>query len=191
MAKEKEPFHIDKEELIALVERIQRREPDSYKEMEKAVKDYLSRYFFRKTPMYEIEARKDMMAETLTAAYNNIDQLKKPEAFVTWLRSIAHSQIYHYHKKQEIEWRRIERAIELKKLEDERAKNRSYGLDLSNSEIRAAINKLPEEQRQAMLLKMSGLKIREIAKKQGVSEGTVKSRLNYARIKLRKEGIDS
>ena len=120
-------------------------------------------------------------------AYCNIDQLKAPEAFVSWLRSIAHSQIYHYHKKREIQRRRDEREKERQKQAAERAQNRGAELDLSNAAMRDAIDQLPEVQRQAILLRMDGWKVKEIAERQGVSEGTVKSRLNYARIKLRKE----
>ncbi len=102
------------------------------------------------------------------------------------MRSIAHSQIYHYYKDQEVKRRRAERDKERQKREAERAKNRGPEWDLSNAAVRDAINQLPEVQRQAIQLQMDGWKVREIAEKQGVSEGTVKSRLNYARGKLRK-----
>lgn len=127
-----------------------------------------------------------MRDDALVIAYCNIDQLKTPEAFVSWLRSIAHSQIYHYYKDLEIQQRREERDYARLKREAERTKNRSLEWDLSNTAVRDAINKLPEAQRQAIQLQMDGWKVKEIAERQGVSEGTVKSRLNYARIKLRK-----
>lgn len=191
MGRKKGSFYIEQEELIALVGKIQRREPDSMEALEKAFKGYLARYFHAKIPQYDKVAQENMIAETLYTAYGNIDQLKTPEAFVSWLRSMAHSQIYHYHKKREIQRRRDERETARQIREAERAKSREPELDLSNAEVRGAINKLPEKQRQALLLQMNGLKVKEIAERQGVSEGTVKSRLNYARIKLRKDGVFS
>lgn len=184
MGRKKGSFYIEQEALIALVEKIKRRDPDSMDALEKAFKGYLARYFHAKIPQYDKVAQENMIAETLCTAYGNIDQLNTPEAFVSWLRSIAHSHIYHYHKKREIQRRRDERARV--RQEAERAKHREPEWDLSDAAVRDAIHKLPEAQRQAILLQMDGWKVKEIAERQGVSEGTVKSRLNYARIKLRK-----
>ena len=189
MGRKKGEFYIEREELIALVEAIKRREPNSLEALEKAFKKYLERYFGAKIPKEDKVAQENMIADTLYTAYGNIDQLKTPEAFVSWLRSIAHSQIYHYHKKLEIERRRTERELERQKQEAERAKSQGLDLDLRNAEVRNAVDKLPDVQRQAILFQMQGLKVKEIAERQGVSEGTVKSRLNYARTKLRNDGV--
>jgi RNA polymerase sigma-70 factor (ECF subfamily) len=54
--------------------------------------------------------------------------------------------------------------------------------------LRSALDGLPDEQREAFLLKESlGYKFREIAEMTGVTESTVKSRLRYALSKLQAE----
>ena len=58
------------------------------------------------------------------------------------------------------------------------------GIDLSKLDMREAVNALPAKQKEAVLLREKGYKVKEIAEIQKVSEGTVKSRLNYARIKV-------
>lgn len=42
-----------------------------------------------------------MMENTFTNAMLYIDKLEKPAAFTSWIRTIVHSEIYHYHKKEE------------------------------------------------------------------------------------------
>ena len=52
------------------------------------------------------------------------------------------------------------------------------------------IDELPEEQRSALLLRyFDEISVKEIAEIQGVTEGTVKSRLNYGR-KAVKEAVE-
>lgn len=55
---------------------------------------------------------------------------------------------------------------------------------MSILDVREAINTLPAKQKDAVLLREKGYKVREIAEIQKVSDGTVKSRLNYARKKV-------
>jgi RNA polymerase sigma factor (sigma-70 family) len=55
---------------------------------------------------------------------------------------------------------------------------------LSNLDVREVVNALPAKQKEAVLLREKGYKVKEIAVIQKVSEGTVKSRLNYARKKV-------
>ena len=65
-----------------------------------------------------------------------------------------------------------------------RKEKRMAGIELSKVDMREAVNTLPAKQKEAVLLREKGYKVREIAQIQDVSEGTVKSRLNYARIKI-------
>ena len=60
-----------------------------------------------------------------------------------------------------------------------------------NHHILLALDKLPEEQREAFLLKQEGdLTLAEIAEITGVGRETVKSRLRYALTGLRRELAD-
>lgn len=66
------------------------------------------------------------------------------------------------------------------------ADERAYGRELSE-QIRKALQKLPEDQRETFLLKeLGGLTFEEIGQAMGVSVNTVKSRMRYALEHLRR-----
>jgi RNA polymerase sigma-70 factor (ECF subfamily) len=97
-------------------------------------------------------------------------------ALVRWVRTIAHSKIYHYYRDLEREKRKKERDAARKN-----KRRRFLDMDLSDPEIEKLVNQLPEKQKQVVMLRAKGIKVREIAEVLQEPEGTVKSRLNYAR----------
>jgi RNA polymerase sigma-70 factor (ECF subfamily) len=93
--------------------------------------------------------------------------------FRTWLFTIAHNAVVDHF--------RSEKSI----IQDAPTSENSEEPVDGASEL-AAIEQLPMEQRQAFLLQVeAGMDLAEIAKATGVSFETVKSRLRYARSKLR------
>lgn len=181
----KKSFSVPPEVLTSLVDRMQNGDVSAYDEMKKIFREYLIRYFRHKMPETDLKEQDDRIEITFDIAYCTIHKLKEPLAFVSWLRSIAHSQIYHYYKEREIKQRRVEREMKRQEALSAQANKRSVYLDFTDQELHEKISKLPEVQRQAIELQMRGRKVREIAQIQGVSVGTVKSRLNYARLKIR------
>lgn len=139
------------------------------------------RYFGKKVPAHDIPER---IQNTFVNVYKDIGKLKKPVAFTTWIRTIARREIYHYYKEKELLQEREEKAKKKAEKEKVRKEKRMAGIDLSKVDMREAVNTLPAKQKEAVLLREKGYKVREIAQIQDVSEGTVKSRLNYARIKI-------
>lgn len=127
-------------------------------------------------------------------AASKISTLSTPQAFVSWIKTIAFRQCYKFYKKREREIRKAEK-LKAKKLEDQRnakAKLQAFlpskGVDSSDLTqfIHDSIAKLPAVQREAITLhELQDTKVSDIAKLQKVSEGTVKSRLNYGRKKIR------
>ena len=115
--------------------------------------------------------------------------------FRTWLFTIAHNAVVdHFRSEKSI----IQDAPTSENSEEpvdgasELAANSGFGpvRRLESKEqaraFLAAIEQLPMEQRQAFLLQVeAGMDLAEIAKATGVSFETVKSRLRYARSKLR------
>lgn len=71
------------------------------------------------------------MENTFTNAILYIDKLEKPAAFTSWIRTIVHSEIYHYHKKEEHKKKREEK--DKKRSEQNRLREERFmaGLDLS------------------------------------------------------------
>lgn len=178
---EKDSFFVSEEQLIAMVEGLRRGEQEADKLMRRLYRGYISRYLAIKVPYQEIPTLRE---NTFINAVLYIDKLEKPAAFTSWIRTIAHGEIYHYHKKEERKKKQEEKAE--KKAEQKRLREERWmaGLDLSILDVQEAVNTLPAKQKEAVLLRAKGYKVREIAEIQKVSDGTVKSRLNYARKKV-------
>lgn len=178
---EKSTFRVPAEKLISMVEGAKRDEKSAKEEIYETYEGYLLRYFGKKVPAYDIPKR---IQNTFVNVYKDIGKLKKPVAFTTWTRTIARREIYHYYKEKELLQEREEKAKKKAEKEKVRKEKRMAGIDLSKVDMREAVNTLPAKQKEAVLLREKGYKVREIAEIQDVSEGTVKSRLNYARIKI-------
>lgn len=179
--REKGAFRVPLETLTSMVERAKQGEEKAKEEIYVTFEEYLLKYFGKKIPAHDIP---DRMQNTFVNIYKDIYKLKKPAAFTTWIRTIARREIYHYYKSKEVEERRAEKDEIKAKKEKQRKEKRMAGIDLSKLDMREAVNALPAKQKEAVLLREKGYKVKEIAEIQKVSEGTVKSRLNYARIKV-------
>lgn len=144
-------------------------------------------YYFALKTVKDSELACDITQETFVMVIQRLEDLKEPAAFVTWMKQIAFSQCTRYFRKKK----------ELLADEDEEGNTIFDTLVEDKTEfipddkldqedfrqtILSMIDQLSEEQRAATLLYYyDELSVREIAQIQGVSEGTVKSRLNYAR----------
>lgn len=152
-------------------------------------------YFALKTVKNE-DLACDITQETFVEIIRTIGELQAPEAFVTWMRKITYHQCTRYFKKK--------KDVLVEEDEDGNTvfdslveENAEFIPDaaLDQAEFRKTVldmlDTLSEEQRAAVLLYyFDELSVAQIARIQGVSEGTVKSRLNYARKALKKSVED-
>lgn len=102
----------------------------------------------------------------------------RPHApFTVWMYRIAHNHLVDHYRRL-----RQTTSVELDSMPDDRPGPAQDAIDDERGEkLRTAIIALPEEQKNAMLLKLeTGLKMEDIARVTGVSRETVKSRLRYA-----------
>ena len=125
-----------------------------------------------------------------------IHKLEEPVAFVTWSKQIAyHKCTAYFRKRREVLLDEQEDGYSaFDTLEEDRVEfipDEALDKEDFKDTIRAMISELPEEQRSALLLRyFNEVSVKEIAQIQGVTEGTVKSRLNYARKAIR-EAVES
>lgn len=112
--------------------------------------------------------------------------------FTTWLFTIAHHRMIDSLRasRSTIEWEAIEQATEHAAAIAERPSiEEPYAAVVADQQLGAllsALEKLPDEQRQAFLLQQEAeLSVEDIASICGCSFETAKSRLRYARSKLR------
>lgn len=183
---------MEKEKLIALVQGVQQGDPDAAT----ALYDGVSRdlyYHIRKT-VEDQDLAEDLLQETFIEIFQTIDKLQEPAAFVTWSRQIAyHKCTAHFRKRHELLADENEDGYSVfDTVEEERTEfipHEALDKEDLKDTIRGIISELPPEQRSAIMMRyFEELSVADIAKVQDVSEGTVKSRLNYGR-KAIKEAV--
>ena len=124
-------------------------------------------------PLVPATAVDDVVQETYILVYKKIHHLKRPEAFTSWLGRIALNECY--------KWRR--KADSTEELDEAQAVSH---LDERRLQVREALTKLKERDRNILVLReFLGFSYEEIADAVNIPEGTVRSRLHYARKKLR------
>lgn len=123
---------------------------------------------------------RDLINETLLVAYDKLDSLRSEAAFLSFLISISVRLLANNHRK------RKEAPLPAEEqLHNYRDWNANTAHATEVSLLHAALAKLPEEQREALILfEISGFKIKEIALMQSASESAVKQRLKRGRKKL-------
>ena len=139
------------------------------------------------------EDARDMAQEAFVKAFKNIDKFRFGSSFYHWLCRIAINVSIDLLRRQKV--RRAEEFDEGRGAresgggfhyghhrDDPRRELERKGL---RGRITEALDSLPAEQRQVLVLReMEGLSYKEIADVMGIPEGTVMSRLFYARKKM-------
>lgn len=121
----------------------------------------------------------DAVQEAVLKAYASREKLRKDSFFNTWLIRILMNECYGILRSRSRQLPVVEQAMECR--EDERAYIKEEYLDLYR-----AIGQLKEKDRMCVLLfYMEDYTLSQIADILDIPEGTVKSRLNRARLRLR------
>lgn len=141
------------------------------------------------------EDARDITQEAFVKAYRNLASFRLESSFYTWLYRIAMNLSIDFVRRRKrretngfdegIASRDVDGAIAEVHHEDGPA--RQLERKQLFARIMDAMEKLPEDQREVILLReLEGLQYKEIADVMGIPEGTVMSRLFYARKKLQK-----
>lgn len=138
------------------------------------------------------EDAKDLVQETTLAAFERFETLKSPQAFKSFLFTIA-SRI---HKRQN--WRKrfffsfANEEKEFEVFDNLVAPNENPDIRYDLDVLQKALNKLSDKQREAVVLhEIVGMKMEEIADIQGGSVSGVKSRVQRGRAELERLLIGS
>ena len=184
-------FRYTDEELIA---RFQEGDEQAYTELVNRYRDKLITFVYRF--VNEFEKAEDIVQDTMFKLYTHKHYYRNIAKFSTWIYTIAGNLA-----KTELRKRRTRKEIRISQMGPE---DRDYELpsvapdtdEVAQSEfiekkIQAAIQKLPLHFRTVTILRdIQELSYEEISKIVDVPLGTVKSRINRARIQLQKELID-
>ncbi len=142
------------------------------------------------------EDARDLTQETFVKAYRNIAGFRREASFNTWLYRIASNvTIDHIRKHSRLKTSEFDEGVAHGDAGDEIWEpdhlRRSPSRDLERQQlykrIMDAMQQLNPQQRQVVLLReIEGFSYREIAETMGIPEGTVMSRLFYARKRLQR-----
>jgi len=138
----------------------------------------------------EDDAR-DVLQETLLAAFKNLPTFRGDSQLSTWLYQIARSFCIKQRRRREgepaahedVETAEVRKLAAEQPADDSRAHAREVG-----SLIAAAMGTLQPEQREALVLRdVEGLSAEEAAQVVGIEVGALKSRLHRARLALKQQ----
>ena len=135
----------------------------------------------------------DAMQESMIRILDNIDDLKEPEAFNSWMYRLVRNRCLMYirkYKKNDFEFPQNDEYNEsfetrIREERREHIPSEAYDLNETKKLIVTFINKLPTRQREVItLFYLEELKINEIAEILNYNVGSVKSRLHAGRKNL-------
>lgn len=176
---------IERSELIELVQSVQAGKDDAIAKMYDRF--YEDIYYYILKTVNDADLAADLTQDTFLEIYRTIDTVREPAAFVTWSKKVAYHKCTAYFRKKkdvlvdetEDGYSVFETVLEER---EEFIPDEALDQDEFKKTIKEMIDSLPEEQRAAIMMRyFDELSVKEIAEIQGVTEGTVKSRLNYAR----------
>ncbi len=176
---------LEKDKLVGLVTKAQQGDNDAMNELFNAF--YNDLYYFALKTVKEEDLALDVTQESFVEIINTIGKLEEPAAFVTWAKQITYHQCTRYFKKKKdviVDEDEDGNTVfdTLKEENSEFIPDEALDKDDFKKTILAILNELSEEQRSAvMMYYFDEMSVKQIAEIQGTTEGTVKSRLNYAR----------
>ena len=185
---------IEREELLELIRRSREKDLDAQEELVRAVQDRV--YYHCKKMLKNKEDAEDTTQTVLMTMIASLDKLKEPAAFWAWVNGITANQCKHLLTAPHKEWQIPEDEEGNSMLESVENLDETLVPEkvLDNGETRRMILGLvdepPPEQRMSVLFYYyDEMSVKQIAEAMDTSEGTVKSRLNYARKSI-KAGVE-
>ena len=136
----------------------------------------------------------DILQDSYLKAFRSLDKLEDPAKFGSWVKRIARNQtIDVLRQKQPVVFSSLEAEdsdtpLEFEDTREEHLPEAVIDRRETARLMREILDALPEEQRVAItMFYYEQMSVKEIAETLGVTENTVKSRLNYGRKKVEKE----
>ena len=133
----------------------------------------------------------DLIQDIYIKAFQNLSQLKEPEAFRGWIKVISRNETINYlRKKKEVTFSQMvsvdsDEMIEFEDTRKDRCPEEIVDQKETARLLNEILDQLPEEQRIVVYMHYyEQLQVKDIANILDVSEGTIKSRLNYGRKKI-------
>ena len=166
-----------RDEWLAL--RCSTNEPGAYADLVLEMESPLLYYAMKFTGSRDLAL--DVLQEVWIRAFRGIRKLKDPGALRPWLYSMAHGISIDHLRRMNV---RAENEVTGSEIPDVAADETFTNEDAA--EVHRALDELPPAHREVLILFfLEEFSIAEIAQTTGCPEGTVKSRLHYAKKELR------
>lgn len=183
---------MEQTELLTLIERCRAGDPEA---QEKLVVETQNRvYYHCKKFLKNEEDAQDATQDVLIAMITGLDKLRQPAAFWGWLNGITANRCKHLLTQGTKEWQIPEddegnsMLDSIETLDDQTVPDKVMDNAETQRLVMDIIDALPAEQRMTVtFFYYDEMSVKDIAKAMDVSEGTVKSRLNYARKTIKVE----
>ena len=177
-----------------LISRFQSGDENAYVELVNRYKDKLTNFVFYF--LKDEEHAEDIVQETFIRLYEKKHYYKEIAKFSTWIYTIARNLANtELRKKSRTKIMYLSQMSNYKKDYDLKSSDPELNKNIENEflmkEIHAAIDKLPENYKSVIILRdIQGLDYEQISNIIGVPLGTVKSRINRARLQLQVDLMD-
>ncbi len=177
-----------------LISRFQSGDENAYVELVNRYKDKLTNFVFYF--LKDEEHSEDIVQETFIRLYEKKHYYKEIAKFSTWIYTIARNLANtELRKKSRTKIMYLSQMSNDKKDYDLKSSDPELNKNIENEflmkEIHAAIDKLQENYKTVIVLRdIQGLDYEQISKIIGVPLGTVKSRINRARLQLQVDLMD-
>ena len=182
---------MEKKQIADLVRKAQAGDGGAMNELLKAA--YKNVLFQCQRIMKHPEDAEDMAQEVLIKIYETLDTLREPEHFISWANTIATRRCLNERRRSPKDLQFLEDEDgnsvldDLEDLDQQSMPEAALDNEETRRMVRELIDKLPEAQRVAVMSHYNAeMSVKEIAELLGVSENTVKSRLNYGRKAIEK-----
>lgn len=163
-------------------------------------KCYNTIYYVVKSIIVDEDTTQDIVQDSFMKAFNNISKLDNASSFVPWLKRLATNTAKDWLKKKKpILFSSLypddddndEQEPEIEDVDLTQQPEEALDAKTKKQLLWDIINELSEEQRLVVsMFYFQEMSVAEIAESLGVSQGTIKSRLNYARKKIECKVLD-
>lgn len=183
---------MEQAELIALLERCKAGDQTAQEKL--VVETQNKVYYHCKKFLKNEEDAQDAAQDVLITMLTSLEKLREPAAFWGWLNGITANRCKHLLTRGTREWQIPEdeegnsMLDSIETLDDQAIPDRVMDTAETQRLILEIIDALPAEQRMTVVFfYYDEMSVKDIAAAMEVSEGTVKSRLNYARKAIKAE----
>jgi RNA polymerase sigma-70 factor (ECF subfamily) len=132
------------------------------------------------------ENAKDLMQETLCKAFESKDRFRKGTNFKAWMTTIMRNSYINAYRKEKTRKKTMAPVDDFLYTIENTASKDKIGRSIMGKELIKIINQLKDKHRIPFMMHFQGYQYDEIATDMDIPFGTVKSRIFFARNKLRK-----